>query len=599
MSKQKIKAMMSWVLKLRVTWRFALFGLIVACSIAYGAVLPENQAISLSANYQNGQLNLHWQMAPGVYLYRDKIQLQTDSSTPLPIYKPPGQAHHDPIFGDTRVYAGSVNVMVDIPSSHLPLQLRVSYQGCAKSGICYPPMLQRIELSEHGVKLTTGSNSIFVPDNSVSSSPLKMLPPATPARTDLPDWLEQSTWLTLAMSFGFGLLLAFTPCVLPMLPLITGLILGSGQRSWRQTLLLSVSYVQGMALTYTLLGILVAWLGLQLQVWLQSPWLLSVISGLLVILAVSMFGWFELQLPSFLQVKLMHWQRHLDTRSYGRVLLMGAISGVICSPCVTAPTAGVLLYIAQTGNLWLGGGALYLFALGMGLPLIAITLLGRQVLPKVGAWMIQVRVVGGFLLLATALLLLERIIPEPWSTGIWLIWAGWVLWWLSTQILSRCWPRFKFLRFIIAPLLCVVMAVILWRPWLGGPSVAKALSMTSVTSLTALKEQLAKAKQAQRPVLVDYYADWCVACRELSQQTLSDPQVRDLLANFQVIRVDLSTYSDAQQALLSHYQVLGLPTLDFFSAAGKWRPNARISGFISAAQLTPKLAASQNQGRVP
>lgn len=565
-----------------------LLGICLALSIfpAQAQVLNVDQAFALTASYTQGQLKLNWLIQPGYYLYRDRIHLISDSAALKSVYKPPGVQHHDPIFGDTLIYTSGVTLVADIALSQDDpnTTIRLSFQGCSESGFCYPPTTRIIDLSA----------------SSVSVHPAALTPVDTASWSASSDssadsW-QAGPWMLLT-SFGFGLLLAFTPCVLPMLPIITGIIIGQNKRTLYQSVALGFVYVQGMALTYTVLGVVIAYVGVKMQIYLQNPWVLGAMAVVLVVLSLSMFGLFELQLPSGAQTRLQRLQNRFTQGSYFSVLLMGAISGVICSPCVSAPTAGMLVYIAQTGSVLMGALTLYLFALGMGLPLIAVAWLGKKVLPKAGMWMLRVRQVGGFLLLCAALLLFSRVLTPALSDLLWLVLAGVGIVWLGYLLLARFMVQYRFLG-------CVVLALVLM---MGGEQIyhyrqnarqaEQPLPFVSVDSLTQLQTQLQKAQKSAQPVLVDYFASWCVACKEFEENTLKQPQIRQQLAKFKLLRVDVSRYLPRQQDILSHYRVLGLPTLDFYDFSGRYRAQLRVSGIMSTPQFAKRLAQVSPPGQ--
>jgi len=388
-----------------------------------------------------------------------------------------------------------------------------------------------------------------------------------------------------------GIGIAFTPCVLPMYPLISGIILGRQRpQSMKRIFLLALVYVQGMALTYTLLGMVVAAAGLQFQAALQSPWILIALSVAFIVLALSMFGLFSLQLPSSLQTRLALWSNNQKGGSLTGVFIMGALAGLICSPCTTAPLSAILLYIAQSGNLWAGAGALYLYALGMGIPLIIVTLFGNRLLPRSGPWMQFVKEGFGFVILALPVFLLERVIGDIWGLRLWsalsIAFFGWAL--LLSLKSQRGLVRFLQLVFLAA-------ALIVSRPlqdW-AFPSTASnspqrhVLNFTPINNVDELNAALEKA-QGKR-VMLDLYADWCVACKEFEKYTFTAPEVQNELKDTVLLQADVTQNNPQQVALLKRLQVLGLPTILFFGADGKELPQSRVTGFMDANQFTGHL----------
>ncbi|MDN5679838.1 MAG: protein-disulfide reductase DsbD, partial [Ewingella sp.] len=379
--------------------------------------VPVDQAFDFDFQQQGPNLKLNWTIRDGYYLYRDKIELVGDQAQLAAFILPKGLEHHDEFFGDTQVYEKQLNLSVPLRQASGQASLKVSYQGCAVAGFCYPPETRIIPLSEVSGQAADAVTPAPTPEKPIEAAPA---PQATPLPFS-PLW---------ALLIGIGI--AFTPCVLPMYPLISGIILGRQRpQSIKRIFLLALVYVQGMALTYTLLGMVVAAAGLQFQAALQSPWVLIVLSAAFILLALSMFGLFSLQLPSSVQTRLTLWSNDQKGGSLAGVFIMGALAGLICSPCTTAPLSAILLYIAQSGNLWAGAGTLYLYALGMGIPLIIVTLFGNRLLPRSGPWMQYVKEGFGFVILALPVFLLERIIGDAWGLRLWsmlgVAFFGWAL----------------------------------------------------------------------------------------------------------------------------------------------------------------------------
>ena len=405
------------------------------------------------------------------------------------------------------------------------------------------------------------------------------------AASDLP---FSALW---ALLIGIGI--AFTPCVLPMYPLISGIVLGGKQRlSTARALLLSFIYVQGMALTYTALGLVVAAAGLQFQATLQHPYVLIGLSVVFILLALSMFGLFTLQLPSSLQTRLALMSNRQQGGSAGGVFAMGAIAGLICSPCTTAPLSAILLYIAQSGNMWLGGGTLYLYALGMGLPLILVTVFGNRLLPKGGPWMGTVKTAFGFVILALPVFLLERIIGDVWGLRLWaMLGVAFFAWAFIVSLGARkAWMR-------VVQIILLAAALVSARPlqdWaFGSPAVQTQahLNFTPIKNVDDLNSALAQAKG--KPVMLDLYADWCVACKEFEKYTFSDPRVQSALKGTVLLQANVTANSAQDKALLKQLNVLGLPTILFFNERGEEQPSQRVTGFMDAATFSAHLRDRQ------
>ena len=533
--------------------------------------VPADQAFAFDFQQNQHDVNLTWQVKDGYYLYRKQVQVTPANASIAPLQLPNGEWHSDEFYGKSEIYRHSLTVPVTLTQANAGATLTVTYQGCADAGFCYPPETKTVPLSAVSAlpPLPSGERA-GVRDNPSADLPFSAL------------------W---ALLIGIGI--AFTPCVLPMYPLISGIVLGGKQRlSTARALLLAFIYVQGMALTYTALGLVVAAAGMQFQAALQHPDVLIGLSAVFILLALSMFGAFSLQLPSSLQTRLTLMSNRQQGGSMGGVFAMGAIAGLICSPCTTAPLSAILLYIAQSGNLWLGGGTLYLYALGMGLPLILVTVFGNRLLPKSGPWMAHVKTAFGFVILALPVFLLERIIGDVWGLRLWsmlgVAFFGWAF--ITSLGLQKPWQR-------IGQILLLAAALISVRPlqdWAFGTSVAQSqshLNFTRISNVETLNAALASAQG--KPVMLDLYADWCVACKEFEKYTFSDPQVQQALQNTVLLQADVTANSAEDVALLKHLQVLGLPTILFFDENGNEQPALRVTGFKDAAAFRAHLRDRQ------
>ena len=538
--------------------------------------VPADRAFVFDFQQNQHDLNLTWQVKDGYYLYRKQISITPSQADIAEIKLPPGVWHEDEFYGKSEIYRKQLTVPITVNQAKSGATLTITYQGCADAGFCYPPETKTVPLSE----VSAGSAAAPAPA------------PATADPQEKPQPTAQLPFSALwALLIGIGI--AFTPCVLPMYPLISGIVLGGKQRlSTGRALLLTFIYVQGMALTYTALGLVVAAAGLQFQAALQHPYVLIGLAVIFTLLALSMFGLFTLQLPSSLQTRLTLMSNRQQGGSPGSVFAMGAIAGLICSPCTTAPLSAILLYIAQSGNMWLGGGTLYLYALGMGLPLMLITVFGNRLLPKSGPWMEHVKTAFGFVILALPVFLLERIVGDEWGVRLWsLLGVAFFGWAFITSLQAKhAWMRIVQIVLLAAALVCV-------RPlqdWaFGAPHTQPQahLNFTPVASVDALNQALEQAKG--RPVMLDLYADWCVACKEFEKYTFSNPQVQQALGNTVLLQADVTANNAQDVALLKHLQVLGLPTILFFDAEGKEHPEARVTGFMDAATFSAHLRDRQ------
>ena len=538
--------------------------------------VPADRAFVFDFQQNQHDLNLTWQVKDGYYLYRKQISITPSQADIAEVKLPPGVWHEDEFYGKSEIYRKQLTVPITVNQAKSGATLTVTYQGCADAGFCYPPETKTVPLSE----VSAGSAAASAPA------------PATADPQEKPQPTAQLPFSALwALLIGIGI--AFTPCVLPMYPLISGIVLGGKQRlSTGRALLLTFIYVQGMAITYTALGLVVAAAGLQFQAALQHPYVLIGLAVIFTLLALSMFGLFTLQLPSSLQTRLTLMSNRQQGGSPGSVFAMGAIAGLICSPCTTAPLSAILLYIAQSGNMWLGGGTLYLYALGMGLPLMLITVFGNRLLPKSGPWMEHVKTAFGFVILALPIFLLERIVGDKWGVRLWsLLGVAFFSWAFITSLQAKhAWMR-------IVQIVLLAAALVSVRPlqdWAFGAPHAQPqahLNFTPVASVDALNQALAQAKG--RPVMLDLYADWCVACKEFEKYTFSNPQVQQALGNTVLLQADVTANNAQDVALLKHLQVLGLPTILFFDAEGKEHPEARVTGFMDAATFSAHLRDRQ------
>ncbi|KGD70287.1 thiol:disulfide interchange protein precursor [Tatumella morbirosei] len=536
-----------------------------------------NQAFGFDFSQNNHNVVLRWKVKPGYYLYRQQFSITGTNAVIAGIALPSGQPHEDEFFGKSQIFPQDVQIPVTLKSTLPGATLKISYQGCAAAGFCYPPETREVPLSQVS---TTRSEA---PATAAATPAPVPEPQSGPAVSRLP---FSPLW---ALLIGIGI--AFTPCVLPMYPLISAIILG-GRRDVRASriLLLAFVYVQGMALTYTLMGIVVAAAGLRFQAALQSPVILLSLSAVFILLALSMFGLFSLQLPSSLQTRLTLWSNRQQGGSLSGVFLMGALAGLICSPCTTAPLSAILLYIAQSGNMLAGGGTLYLYALGMGLPLIIVTLFGNKLLPKSGPWMQSVKEGFGFVILALPVFLIDRVAGDLWGMRLWsLLGVAFFGWAFALSLKSpKGWMR-------VLQIVWLLAALVAARPlqdWaFATPGVTasqeQALPFQNIGTVADLQQQLSQAQG--KITMVDLYADWCVACKEFEKYTFTDPQVRQEFSQFRLVQANVTANSAQDNALLTHLNVLGLPTLLFFDANGHEIPDSRVTGYMNASQFLAHL----------
>ncbi|MED5524041.1 MAG: protein-disulfide reductase DsbD [Pseudomonadota bacterium] len=544
--------------------------------------LPEDQAFAFNFQQDGQQLKLNWDIADGYYLYKIRFKVEGKGVSTGTLTLPQGQDHEDEFFGKTEVYHQQVAFTVPLSAITQGATVVVSYQGCADKGLCYPPTRKTVPVDP----VATTAAPSHAPAQGYVSEQNKLA--AMLAGSGL--------GLTLLAFFGAGVLIAFTPCVFPMYPILTGIIAGAGNKlTTGRAVWLSFIYVQGMAITYTALGLLVASAGAQVQALFQSPVVLIGLSLLFVMLAVVMFSGANLQLPSALQERLNRVSNQQQAGSVTGVLVMGVISGLVASPCTTAPLTGALLFVAQSGNLLTGALALYVLSLGMGLPLMLIGSTGSKWLPKAGAWMETIKHLFGFILLAVPILLLGRLVPDSWALIAWALWLL-VTFAFLAQANSTSQPGFwKGVRTLVA-FLGLFAGAMLGYQTLFAPQVATPVASTTqdghfkrVRNLAEMQAAIKAAASEGTPIMVDFYADWCVACKEFEKYTFSDPQVKARFAKMVLLQTDVTESTTEQVAMLNHFDILGLPTLLFFDKNGNEITALRVTGFQKPAQFLKTL----------
>ena len=515
--------------------------------------VPVDQAFPFNYYQQDGKVLIDWQVKEGYYLYQHSLDFTGQNLAIGPVEMENGQPYQDEFFGEVSIYTQPLFVQVPLQSYQDGSQLVVKYQGCAKAGFCYPPEIRVIDIEPFtpsaDVATNTASTSAKTEvSTQPTSTPIAEERSAAPVSKEagLAEQLGDSWWTPL-LFLALGVGLAFTPCVLPMYPILTGIVLGGGKLSQGRALMLSFIYVQGMALTYTLLGLVVASAGMQFQAAMQHPYVLIGLSVLFVALALSMFGVYNLQLPSSVQTWLNNQSNKQQGGNTLGVFAMGAISGLVCSPCTTAPLSGALLYVAQSGDLFTGGIALYALAMGMGIPLMLVAVFGNKLLPKAGSWMDKVKIVFGFILLAAPIFLLERILPEFWATVLWSALGFVAFGWLYHSKNSLPFGGWKQSAVgIIAMLGLFASAQPALNYWFAEKSVEQTaqIEFARINTVEELEIQLIEAKKLGKPVMLDFYADWCVACKEFEKYTFHQADVENKLSGF----VSAASRCDAKHA---------------------------------------------------
>lgn len=573
-------------------------------------IAPE-QAFAMSARVLDAQtVEVSFKVAKGYYLYGDKFRFDAEPSgfvlgTPE---RPPGKLKQDEFFGEVETYRGTLTILLPVtaPPGQSRFTLHVSSQGCWDGGICYPPTPQSAEIDLTQVAVTGGGllQRALEQTSSTGASNGGTTEAGADESGRIASLLKDASGpLVLLSFFGFGLLLAFTPCTFPMIPILSGIIIGHGHHISRsRAFLLSLVYVLGMAVTYALAGVAAGLSGTLLVAALQNVWVLSAFALVFVALALSMFGFYELQLPSALQSRLADSASHKKGGQLGGVAVMGVLSALIVGPCVAAPLAGALLYIAQTGDAVLGGWALFVMALGMGAPLLAVGVASRSLLPKVGPWMEGVKKAFGVMLLAVALWLLMPVIP-PLAAML-----GWAALLLFPAIFlhaldplppqARGWQRFwkgVGVAMLISGVAMLVGALAGSRDPLQPLAVLRAEAATpaqqpAFEKIGSVAELDARLASTDRPVMLDFYADWCVSCKEMERYTFTDPRVAERMGQMLLLKADVTANSEAHKALLKRFGLFGPPGIIFFDATGKEHDGLRVVGFMKAEPFAAVLA---------
>ena len=571
--------------------------------------LPPDQAFSLEVSARDAHtLQANFIITPGYYLYRDKVSFETKDSTIkiASIKIPPGETKQDPTFGATEVFHQSFQTEIILARGTAidarNLTLNASYQGCSEEGLCYPPITPVIQVSLPDAK--TGMSP--PPVMTATAAPPK-LPAVQSEGTQIAQLFKSgSFWLIVSVFFGAGLLLALTPCVLPMIPILSGIIVGRGHKITKMhAFMLSLAYVLGMAITYAAAGVAAGFSGTLISNALQTPWVLGSFSAVFVLLSFSMFGFYELQLPSALQSKLTNTSNKLHGGHLSGVFLMGALSAIIMGPCVAAPLAGALLYIGQTHDAILGGTALFALAMGMGAPLLLIGTSAGVLLPKAGAWMEAVKRFFGVMLLALAIWIVQPLLPISVQMLLWaalLIFSGIYLHALDSLPLNASGWHKLFKGIGLFSLLLGVAYLIgalsgaqdILRP-LGTLGRAEAqvsttLQFSRIKSVAELDQRISRANG--QTVMLDFYADWCVSCKEMERFTFSDENVQNLLKPALLLQADVTAYDEVDKALLKRFGLYGPPGILFFDAQGKELTDFRVVGYQDAVQFTKTLRAT-------
>ena len=603
----------------------ALLLLAVLLSVLSGAARAEDeflepgQAFVLSGRAQDArQLEIQFDIAPGYYLYADKLAFAADGVTLGKPVIPAGKVKFDETFQkDVETHRGLLRIVLPVEQAPAEFKLRVTSQGCADRGLCYPPQEQELAVSLAGfggngsVRLLPASDPLGgMSTASTAPAPGASIATAGAVAASGSEAIDNALrggrfWTIVGVFFVAGVLLSFTPCVLPMLPILSSLIAGQGATiSRRRGFILAASYSLGMALVYTALGVAAGLIGEGLAAALQKPWVLALFAIGLLTLAASMFGFYELQLPQAIQGHAHRASSRMPAGRVAGVFAMGGISALIVSPCVVAPLAGALVYLSQTRDVVLGGTALFSLACGMSVPLLVLGVSEGALLPRAGAWMEGVKQFFGVLLVGVAIWTVQPVLPGPLALALW-----------AVLLLGSAVALFEFRRSGRRPLWRMIAATVLGMvgamqfvgaasggtdPLLPLQHLRTAVPATQLASSSALgfkpvrssAELDAALLGAGRPVMLDFYADWCVSCKEMERFTFSDPAVQAKLAGALLLKADVTANSAQDRELLRRFNLFGPPGTIFFDAQGKEIAGTRVIGYQDAPRFTQTLVAA-------
>lgn len=565
--------------------------------------LTAEQAFSLTSETTEQGLLLHFHITPGYYLYRDRFHFNAEAggTAPVPRFMREGEWKDDPSFGHIQVYHEDLDVAL---SAHGSGRVEVVWQGCADAGLCYPPQRQWLTLGA-SIPATSPAPPATASENSKATSP-KADAPAT--ATTFPLVNSSNRLLILLSLFALGLGLAFTPCVLPMLPIVSGIVAREHTSSAWGGFTLSLAYVLGVSSTYALTGLLVGEFGASanLPAWFQQPAVLVTFSLLFLLLALAMFGLYELRLPHSVQNRFEDLSRKAKGGQYLGSYVMGFFSALVVSPCVSAPLAGVLLYISTTGNAGFGALALFVLGLGMGVPLLVLGATEGRLLPKAGEWMERVKIFLGLLLVGVAIQLISRILPGAVSLLLWAGLAAISAVWLGALEpvqpgIGHLWKGLGVLCLIYSATLVLGAATGNDDPlkplarFGSGNTASSAPAYRPVRTLAELQAAEQEAEQSHRPVMLDVYADWCVSCKEMERNVLQSPAIASTLKSYLLLRADVTANNAADRALLDHFSLVGPPAILFFRHGEEIAP-ARVVGYMDASGFTRQLQQVDGAG---
>lgn len=564
--------------------------------------LDVDEAFILSTEIVDNEIIAKFEIADEYYMYRGRFYFSAVGATLEEAYIPAGKKKTDEYLGDVEVYYHNLEISMPFTAHQREFTFIIEYQGCAEAGLCYPPEEKKIQLFADKVVVNTNAASATTSASDVEEF--------VPEQEKVINFLSDKSLFEIVIYFVLlGIGLAFTPCVLPMVPILSSIIVGQGKEiSTKKAFGLSLAYTQSMAIPYTIMGILVGAAGGSLSNTLQEPLFIGIAAFIFVLLSLSMFGFYELQLPQGLQNRLNNFSRHQEGGSYLGAGIMGIISALVVSPCVTVPLAGVLIYIAQTGDQVIGGVALYSLALGMGIPLLIVGVGGSKILPKSGGWMNTIKAIFGVIMLAMALFISKHLIPGPLYLFAWAIlfivpaiYMGALS--VATDNIQKLWKGVGLVLFIYGIILILGAAMgngrlfsplaNLTSPMIGtNTNIDTHGGFEKVKTIADVENKIKQANAQGKTVMFDFFAESCTACYEFADYTFPDPKVQQALKNTLLIQADVTANDATDKALMAHYDIRGLPSILFFDLEGIEDQRLRAIGYESADIFTQRINAA-------